>query len=335
MGGGDMIESVTFEKTVYAGLPNKFEAGTPHIAGAVGLAAAIHYVQSVGFDQFVDHERDLLTYATQKLSSIPGLRSLALLLPKGSLISFVLESPAVSSLDIGSQLDRNGIAIRTGHHCCQPVMDRMCIASTARASFALYNTRDDVDALATSLMKVVEAAAARQLSSPAPAGKSSSDSDSASDCSVVYATASAPSVQQAADELAETLDFLGDRDERNQFLLDLAAKLPHTFELLKQVTPRVPGCMSQVYLVARPAPDTPGKLEFVADADAEIVRGLIAVLQQLYSGQSARSVLKFDIEGYFRRIGLDSFISSQRRSGLSGMIARIRAAAQVIAGPQE
>jgi len=153
-GGGDMIRSVTFEKTEYADPPTKFEAGTPHIAGAVGLGAAIDYVQSIGFDAITAHERDLLAYATEQLGRINSLRIIGQARAKSSVISFTLAG--VHPHDIGTILDREGIAIRAGHHCAQPVMDRFEVAATARASFGIHNGRDDVDALVAGINKVLE-----------------------------------------------------------------------------------------------------------------------------------------------------------------------------------
>ncbi len=155
-GGGDMIKSVTFEKTEYADLPNKFEAGTPHIEGGIGLGAAIDWVQSVGLEQMAAHEHGLLEYAQEKLAAIPGLRIVGTAKNKASVISFVLENPAINSYDVGVSLDMDGIAIRTGHHCCQPVMQRMNIDATARASLAAYSTREDIDALVATLQRLVK-----------------------------------------------------------------------------------------------------------------------------------------------------------------------------------
>ncbi len=153
-GGGDMIRSVTFEKTEYADPPTKFEAGTPHIAGAVGLGAAIDYVQAIGFDVISAHERDLMAYATEQLGRINSLRIIGTSRAKSSVISFTLAG--VHPHDIGTILDREGIAIRAGHHCAQPVMDRFEVAATARASFGIHNGRDDVDTLVAGINKVLE-----------------------------------------------------------------------------------------------------------------------------------------------------------------------------------
>ncbi len=325
MGGGDMIETVTFEKTTYAGLPNKFEAGTPNIAGAVGLGAAVDFVRSIGFEQFVPHEHELLEYATKRMRAIAGLRIIGNARHKGSVISFVLENPAVSSLDIGSRLDREGVAIRTGHHCCQPVMDRLHIASTARASLAMYNTVQDVDALVAGLEKIVADAAKHHRSSGVTPARHASNE--AAEASVSYAPVVADSPTAAADELAETFEFLGDWNARYEYILDLGGKLPVMPDAMKTEENRVHGCQSVVFLSARPMPEAHDRIEFLADSDAEIVRGLIAVLERLYSGQRARDVLKFDIDSFIKRVGLDQHLAMTRRNGLAGMIQRIRAMA--------
>jgi len=151
-GGGDMIRSVTFEKTEYNDLPYKFEAGTPNIAGAIGMGAALDYVSTVGIGAIAAYERDLLTYATEQVSAIPGLRIIGTAKEKAAIVSFTLHR--VHAHDIGTILDRGGVAIRAGHHCAMPVMERFGIAGTARASFALYNTREDVDALVAGIHRV-------------------------------------------------------------------------------------------------------------------------------------------------------------------------------------
>lgn len=153
-GGGEMIESVTFEKTTYAGLPFKFEAGTPHIAGAIGLGAAIDYVSGIGLDRIGAHESDILEYATARLGALNSVRLIGTAPDKAAIVSFNLED--VHPHDVGTILDREGVAVRTGHHCAQPVMDRFDVAATVRASFGLYNTRQEVDALVEALGRVQE-----------------------------------------------------------------------------------------------------------------------------------------------------------------------------------
>ncbi len=151
-GGGDMIDRVTFEKTTYNGLPYKFEAGTPHIAGAIGLGAAVDFIESVGIEHMAAHEQSLLQYGTELLEEIPGLRIIGKARHKASILSFVLND--IHPSDIGAILDQEGIAIRTGHHCAQPVMDRYGVPATARASLACYNTREELEALARGIHKV-------------------------------------------------------------------------------------------------------------------------------------------------------------------------------------
>jgi cysteine desulfurase/selenocysteine lyase len=153
-GGGDMISSVTFAKTTYNKIPHKFEAGTPDIAGAIGLGAAIDYIESIGYEARAAHEHDLLDYATRSLSKIGGLTLVGTAPVKGSVVSFTLDG--VHPHDIGTILDKEGIAIRAGHHCTQPLMDRLCLPATARASFAFYNTRDEIDALVAGIHRVFE-----------------------------------------------------------------------------------------------------------------------------------------------------------------------------------
>jgi len=154
MGGGDMIRSVTFERSTWNDLPYKFEAGTPNIAGAVGLGAAIDYIQQVGRTAIAAHEHELLEYGTGLLEAIPGVRLIGTAPGKSSILSFVMDG--IHPHDIGTIVDREGVAVRTGHHCAQPVMDRFCIPATARASLAMYNTREDLDALGRALVKVRE-----------------------------------------------------------------------------------------------------------------------------------------------------------------------------------
>jgi cysteine desulfurase / selenocysteine lyase len=153
-GGGDMIASVTFEKTTYNVLPAKFEAGTPHIEGAIVLGVAVDYLESIGLESIAGYEHDLLNYATEVIGGIPGVKIIGTAREKASVLSFTLKD--IHPHDIGTILDQEGIAIRAGHHCAQPVMKRFGIPATARASFAFYNTREEVDALAEGIEKAIE-----------------------------------------------------------------------------------------------------------------------------------------------------------------------------------
>jgi cysteine desulfurase/selenocysteine lyase len=153
-GGGDMISSVSFAKTTYNVIPHKFEAGTPNIAGTIGLGAALDYVNGLGLEAVGAHEHELLAYATQALNRIPGLRLIGTAKEKAAVLSFVLDG--LHPHDVGTVLDQEGIAVRTGHHCAQPLMDRFSVPATTRASLALYNTKEEIDALVKGIQKVKE-----------------------------------------------------------------------------------------------------------------------------------------------------------------------------------
>ena len=153
-GGGDMISAVSFKKTTYNVVPNKFEAGTPNIAGSVGLGAAIDYLNGIDFSAMQAYEDELLAHGTKALTAVPGIRMIGTASKKASILSFVMED--VHPHDIGTILDQEGVAIRTGHHCTQPLMERMCVPATARASLALYNTKEEIDALVGALARVRE-----------------------------------------------------------------------------------------------------------------------------------------------------------------------------------
>jgi cysteine desulfurase/selenocysteine lyase len=153
-GGGDMISSVSFEKTTYNALPHKFEAGTPDIAGAIGLGSAIDYLDTIGLPAIAAYEDELLAQATEAISAIEGVRIIGTAREKAGILSFTLDG--VHPHDIGTILDSEGVAIRAGHHCTQPLMRRLGVPATARASFAFYNTKEEIDTLARAIHKVIE-----------------------------------------------------------------------------------------------------------------------------------------------------------------------------------
>ena len=341
-GGGDMIHSVTFAKTTYADLPNKLEAGTPDIAGVVGLGAALDYLHGVGMEAAMNQEDALLRHATERVKQIHGVRIIGNATNKAAVLSFVVEEPRLSALDIGTKLDLEGIAVRTGHHCCQPVMDRFGIPGTARASFAMYNTLAEVDVFASVLAQIVEEARRRSRpltvtpelqNCPGEAVLCGSVRDTCPPkLELAYAPATAESPQAAAEEIAEVFEFLDSWNDRYQYLMELGEKLPEMPDEMKTECTRVHGCQSTVYLTARQKPGTKDVLEFLADSDAELVRGLIGLLEHLYSGQKAAAIRDFDIEGFFARLGLDQHLSMNRRNGLAAMVQRIRLHADALAG---
>jgi cysteine desulfurase / selenocysteine lyase len=325
-GGGDMIERVSFEGTVYADLPNKFEAGTPHIAGALGLAAAIDWLTGLGLERVAAHEDRLLAHATERLAAIPGVEIKGTASHKSGAISWIVADPPIATLDIGTQLDLEGICIRTGHHCCQPLMERLGISSTARASFGVYNTREEIDRLADALAGIVERARrTRSAASPMAAGaERDGASDESRDDPIDYPGATADSPESAADEIVGLFDCLPDWTMRYQQLIDLGQRLAPMPQSLKTPANFVSGCQSQVHLAARVRPGSTDTIEFLADSDADIVRGLIALLQHIFSGQRAAAILAFDASAFFARLGLDRHLSLTRRNGLAAMVARLR-----------
>jgi cysteine desulfurase/selenocysteine lyase len=318
--GGDMISYVSFAKTTWNELPYKFEAGTPNIAGAIGLAAAVEYVEEIGRDAIAEHERKLLAYATERVSAIPGVRIIGTAIEKAGVLSFVVEDPPVSTLDVGTQLDLEGVAVRTGHHCCQPLMELFNIAGTVRASFAMYNTLEEVDVFADTLKRIVGSAKPRTRVS--------------ANGQTLYPEAAADSPTEAAEELAEFFDAVEDWSEKYEYLIDIGSKLAPMPDVLKAECNRVLGCQSTVFMHARKKPGTTDTIEFLADSDADIVRGELALLQRLYCGQAAAQILAFDIEAFMRRIGLDKNLTQGRRNGMAEMVKRVRRFAEEIVAKQ-
>jgi cysteine desulfurase/selenocysteine lyase len=315
-GGGDMIRSVSFEKTTWNELPYKFEAGTPNVAGAIGLGAALDYVEEVGRDAIAAHGKQLLARATERLAAIPGVRLIGTARDRAAVLSFVVDDPPLSSLDVGTWLDLEGVAVRTGHHCCQPLMERYGIAGTARASFALYNTEEEVEVLASALEKVVAEAGGRARAALPVAPPAREEP--------AYPAAAAATPEQAAQEVAEVFDVLEDWSDRYQYLIELGEKLPPMPAALQTPETRVHGCQSTVFLHARRRPGTADVVEFLASSDAQIVSGELALLQKVYSGQRAAEVLGFNVQDFFARLGLDKHLTLQRRNGLAEMVKRIR-----------
>lgn len=327
-GGGDMIETVSFEGSTFADIPHRFEAGTPNISGALGLAAAIRYVQSIGLERIQAYENHLLQYATQAMSSIKGLRIIGTAPKKVATISFVIEEPFISLLDISETLNQEGIATRIGHHCCMPLMKELGISGTCRVSLAFYNTESEVDRLVDALKRMIE----KQKSHLNASSTSSTQAGATLELQEIFAKhgkgAAQESIEEVAEQLEEEFDLADSELEKNTILNELGQKLPKTFSHLKVHTPAVSGCMSEVYLAGRPIGTQPDRIEFVGDSNNDLVRGLIALLQHLFSGQRAQDIQSFDLESFIRKIGLDKFVTLQRRNGLAGMAKRIQAIAE-------
>jgi len=322
-GGGEMIESVSFEKTTFAAAPARFEAGTPHIAGAIGMGAALDYIAGLDRAGVERHEQRLLDRATERLEAIPGLRLIGTAERKTCVLSFVVDS--IGAYDLGNLLDARGIAVRTGHHCTQPLMERYGVSATCRASLALYNTIGEVDALADALAEVVASFGEKARAATAAPATEPADED------VQFPEAAADAPNEAAEEILEDFEFLEDWEQRYQYLLDLGSKLPPMPQAWKTEANRVHGCQSTVHLVLRRDPNDAERVQFVADSDSALVQGLIGLLQRVFSGQRAEDVLGFDVAGFFTKLGLEQHLTMGRRNGLHAMVRRIR----TLAGEQE
>lgn len=315
--GGDMVRSVTFEETTFNDLPYRFEAGTPNVSGAVGLAAALEFLEGIGRARAAEHEAELLEAAVRHLREIPGVRIVGEPEHRAGVVSFLVEDPPLSALDVGALLDAEGIAVRAGHHCCQPLMRRLGIAGTVRASFAAYNTMEEVERFAAALRSIVRAGAAGR---PAPAPDSDDDD-------LAYPGPSSPTIEAEAEALLDELDDLDGWGDRYEFLIEIGRKSPPLPARLKTEANRVRGCQSTVHMSVRAKPGTRDVVEFLADSDSELVRGLLALLQTLFSGRDAKDILAFDLPGFLARGGLESNLSTGRRNGLAEMIKRLRATA--------
>ena len=304
-GGGDMIHSVTYEQSTYAELPHKFEAGTPHIAGALGLAAALDYVEELGLDAIAAYEDHLLEYAQDRLKAVPGLRLVGTAPRKAAVVSFLLDGTA--PYDVGRLLDEHGIAVRTGHHCTMPLMKRLGISGTVRASFAFYNTKEDVDRLADALQ-----AAASRLK---PADRRAA----------ICRPAAQTDLGTRHRELVEEFSLFDDTDAKCEFLMELGEALPPYPEAYRIETHRVHGCLSTVWLHTE---GRQGQLFFAADSDALITKGMIAVLVRLLQGQPAHVIAAADLEALMAEIGMQYMVTARRKNGLLSMIKRIQRDAQ-------
>ena len=314
--GGDMIKTVSFSQgTTFAELPNKFEAGTPDIAGVIGLGAAIDYLNALDRAGAAAHEHALLAHCTKSLQSIEGVRIVGTAANKAAVASFVMDSPAVDAHTLGTLLDGEGVAVRTGHHCCMPLMDRLGLAGTVRASMSFYNSMEDVDQLIAGVKKIRDSFAAASR-------VSSSSIEPNND--VAYGPTRAASPDEAAAELVADFELFDDREQKNDYLIDLGKKIAPLPAWAKNEHNRVHGCQSTVHLSGRGRPGSQGVIEFAAESDAFIVNGLIYLLTAVFSGQSASDVLAFDHEAFFAKLGLDQYLSMGRRNGLAGMVSRIR-----------
>ncbi|GGO75719.1 hypothetical protein GCM10011348_01180 [Marinobacterium nitratireducens] len=294
-GGGEMIEHVSFDGTRYGGLPFRFEAGTPNIAGAIGLAAAIRYLGQFDRAELEAHELRLLGYALELCREIPGFRAVGAPPERVSLMSFQVDG--LHQQDLGLLLDQYGIAVRAGHHCAMPLMQRLGLPGTLRASFAFYNSLEEVEFFARTLARIV-AEQRREATVTAPA---------------------------AADPLAQLEQCRGWQERYRQIML-LGKQLKPMPEAMRRDENRLHGCESRVWFCAQVGPD--GRFQLNLDADSRVIRGLIALVLGAFDGKTAQEILDSDLEASFQRLDLMRHLGPSRGNGLRAIVDAVREAAR-------
>ncbi|MEH6813573.1 MAG: SufS family cysteine desulfurase [Motiliproteus sp.] len=311
--GGEMIETVSFSGTRFNKLPFKFEAGTPNIAGAIGLAAALRFLSGLDRQAVMRHEQHLLAYACDCLSALPGLSVIASPMDRAALIPFVIEG--FHTYDIGALLDQQGIAIRTGHHCAMPLMEFMQLSEgTARASFALYNTNTDVQRLVEAIEYLITTNPSIQSSITAELSIKASGN--------LPAPEPAPTPLQQ-NSIQSTLENCRDWQSRYTFIMKLGKHHNEMLDNDKTEANQLHGCTSKVWLCHNydPAADS---FWFKMDSNAKVIRGLGTVLIEAVNGLSAEQIIQFDIDDYFRKLGLIQHLSPSRTNGIKSIMEAIR-----------
>jgi len=305
-GGGDMIDQVHRTYSTWAEVPHKFEAGTPNIAGIIGMSAAIDFMDSIGMEVLRQKEQKLLGYAHQQAETVPGLTIVGSASYKVGVLSFILEGH--HSYDVGYALDQAGIAVRTGHHCTMPLMDYLGISGTVRASLGAYNTNDDIDALVSRLMEIVTSSSTHRKILGTNGQSMSHGLDH-------------PTIEIRKASLLEDLELFDDADDRREYVIELGENLEALDSSLKTEANRIHGCLAMVWLHST---IRDGRIYFKADSDALITRGMIALLIQLMDGQYPRDILKTDLFALIDEVGLPELITARRKNGLNRMIERIQ-----------
>lgn len=299
-GGGSMIRTVKFEKTTFEDPPFKFEAGTPNMAGAIGLAAAIDYVNAIGLDQIAAYEDELTRYGIEQLKPINGLRMIGTAEQHAGILSFVVDG--IHADDIGRLVDREGVAVRVGHHCTQPLMERFNVPATVRASVAMYSTREEIDTLVHAVRKAVNV-----MSRTCPIEKTE-------------VRPSSESIERTQDRIVEEFAAIPDWEERYQKIIDAGKRHPSIPENLKDDKWVVRGCQSTVWL----HPELKdGKIAFLAESNAMIVNGLVAMLLRVYSNRTPEEILN-TAPRFINEIGLSQHLSQARANGLAAMLEQIK-----------
>lgn len=311
--GGEMIERVSFEGTTFNTLPFKFEAGTPNISGVIGIGAAVRWLQQQDRHALEQHETRLMRYALECCSGLKGFQRIGQPEQSVSLISFQLQDH--HQQDIGLQLDQLGIAVRTGHHCAMPLMQALGLNGTTRASFAFYNTLDEVERFAQALDQIISADQVQLPVSEVPVSQQPATLDSCYQDSPFGDSIT-------AESLLEKLEPLKDWNSRYRELMLLGKNLPKMPAELKTEENRVSGCESNTWLSYQQ--DSDGRFHFMADSDARVIRGLIALVLAIFNRATAEQIQAVNIENYFARLDLLRHLSPSRGNGLKAIVDKIQ-----------
>ncbi|WP_241698158.1 SufS family cysteine desulfurase [Endozoicomonas acroporae] len=323
-GGGEMIEHVSFSGTRFNRLPFKFEAGTPNIAGAIGLGKALEFLADIDVAAMQAHEHQLRQLVEEGLSQISGIRLIGQAEWKAPVVSFV--SSEHHNQDIGLMLDQQGIAVRTGHHCAMPLMEGLNLNGTVRASFALYNTIDEARAFVDAMDKLHHS----PLYIAHPEMNSDQDEEPGKTQAMISAATDLPEVfRQQAPNLAtitEGLNGLSGWQERYRQIMLLGKELPVLSGEWRSDDARLHGCESSAWLHHHYDDETM-RLYFIADSDARVIRGLIAIVLAVFSGKTPTEIEQEDIDLWFRELDLFNHLSPSRGNGLKAIVREIQAVA--------
>ncbi|USE37989.1 SufS family cysteine desulfurase [Endozoicomonas sp. SCSIO W0465] len=323
-GGGEMIERVSFSGTRFNHLPFKFEAGTPNIVGAIGLGKALEFLAGIDFAALHAHECQLRTLVEEGLSRINGIRLIGQAEQKAPVVSFV--SSELHNQDIGLMLDQQGIAVRTGHHCTMPLMESLNLNGTVRASFALYNTVDEANAFVVAMEKLHHS----PVYDAHPEMKNNRGGVSGNAQAMINEVNGLPEIfcQQAPElvAIANRLNGLSGWQERYRQIMLLGKELPVLSGEWRSDDARLHGCESSVWLHYHYDDETM-RLYFIADSDARVIRGLIAIVLAVFSGRTPDEIAREDIDQWFRELDLFNHLSPSRGNGLKAIVREIQAIA--------
>ncbi|MCL6271370.1 SufS family cysteine desulfurase [Sansalvadorimonas sp. 2012CJ34-2] len=313
--GGEMIERVSFSGTTFNRPPFRFEAGTPNIAGVIGMAAAIDFLMEQNRSSLMQHEQLLRVRLENGLDRIPGLHRIGTSSKKTAVVSFVVDG--IHGQDIGTMLDKRGIAVRTGHHCAMPLMEALGLSGTVRASLGCYNSIDDVDQIVSALKEIVE-----ELGRERDYGKEIYTEGWETELPDLYATAPLYNPQYLSS-LRDTLLTHKNWQDRYRSIMQLAWDLPKLPDEMRVDDMRLSGCESTVWMYHHynASEDT---LHFAIDSDARIIRGLIVIVMSMLNGRKPAELVNCDVEQLFGELELSNHLSPSRGNGLRAIVQEIR-----------